>query len=156
MNRRKVAVSVIGSRYHTSKTDRLAYEVGRMVARTGAVLVCGGLRGVMQNAARGAQEGGGLTIGLLPGTDKKDANRYIDIAIPTSVGFARNALVASAGDILVALPASYGTHSEICYGLFFGRPVIDLGGWAIKGMLPAKNLAQAEKTLKKLVAQAAR
>ena len=94
---------------------------------------------------------GGLTIGLLPGRDKKDANPYIDIPIPTTIGYARNAIVACAADIIVALPGSYGTNSEICYGLVFGRPVIDLGKWNIKGMIKVKNFNEAEKLLKKMV-----
>ena len=154
--KRRVVVSVIGSRHHARKTAQLAYGVGRMVAQAGAVLVCGGLKGVMESAAKGAREAGGLTVGLLPGKDVSDANRYIDIALPTSVGFARNALVASAGDIIVALPGSYGTQTEICYGLFFGRPVIDLGQWDIKGMKKVANLKETEKLLKQMVAKVAR
>ena len=151
INKRKILISVVGSRKNGSKTDKLAYKVGKMVAETGAVLLCGGLAGVMHAAAQGAQEAGGLTIGLLPGCDKKAANPYIDIPITTSIGFARNAIVACAADIIVALPGSYGTNSEICYGLVYKRPVIDLGGWKIKGMIKVKNFKEAEKILKKLV-----
>ena len=150
---RKVLVSVVGSRKNGPKTDKLAYKVGQMVARSGAVLLCGGLAGVMQAASQGAHEAGGLTIGLLPGCDKKAANPYIQIPITTSIGFARNAIVACGADIIVALPGSYGTSSEICYGLVYKRPVIDLGGWKIKGMLKVKNLTEAEKLLRKLVQQ---
>lgn len=156
MLHRRVAVSVVGSRIHSPKTAQLAYQVGRIVAQTGAVLVCGGLKGVMESAAKGAREAGGLTVGLLPGRDVGSANPYIEIAIPTSVGFARNALVAAAGDIIVALPGKYGTQAEICYALFFDRPVIDLGSWNIKGMKKAANVEDAERLLKRLVARSAR
>ena len=150
-NKRKIVVSVIGSRKKGLKTDKLAYRVGKMVAESGAILVCGGLTGAMESAAKGAKEAGGLTIGLLPGKDKSDANPYIDVPIPTTIGFARNAIVACAGDIVMALPGSYGTNSEICYALVFKRPVIDLGRWKIKGMIKVKGLKHAEKILKKMV-----
>ena len=148
---KKITISVIGGHNKSPKTDRLAYNVGRIIGEMGAVLVCGGLTGVMEAAAKGAKEAGGLTIGLLPGKDKRDANPYIDIALPTSIGFARNAMVACSADIIVALPGSYGTSSEICYGLVYNRPVIDLGGWNTKGMIKVRNFQQAEKLLKKLM-----
>ena len=156
MSNQKVTISVIGGHNPTPKAEKLAYQVGRVVAETGAVLVCGGLTGVMTAASKGAKEAGGLTIGLLPGKDKRDANPYIDIALPTSIGFARNAMVACSADIIVALPGSYGTNSEICYGLVYGRPVIDLGGWKIKGMIKAKNFKQAEQIIKKLAKKISR
>lgn len=105
----------------------------------------------MQQAAKGAKEGGGITIGILPGREKADANPFIDIALPTSIGYARNAIVACAADIIIALPGSHGTLSEICYGMVFGRPVIDLGGWAMDGMIPVRGLQETEETLSKLV-----
>ena len=146
-NRQKITVSVIGGHKAAPKVKKLAYNVGAIIARAGAVLVCGGLDGVMASAAQGAQEAGGLTIGLLPGRKKSDANPYIDIAIPTSIGYARNAIVACSADVIVALPGSHGTSSEICYGLVFGRPVIDLGEWKIDGMIRAKGLKEFEKAL---------
>ena len=151
MRSQKITVSVIGRSKKNPQADKLAYQVGRLVAQMGAVLVCGGLAGIMEAAAKGAKEAGGLTIGLLPGRDKKDANPYIDIALPTSIGFARNAMVACSADIIIALPGSYGTSSEICYGLVFGRPVIDLGKWKIKGMIKPKNFQDFETILRKLI-----
>ena|SRR3989338_5248963 len=148
---KKVVISVIGSHDHSPDSDQIAYKVGKLVGQLGAVLVCGGLTGTMTAAAKGAKEAGGLTIGLLPGRDKKDANPYIDIALPTSIGYARNALVACSADIIVALPGSHGTNSEICYGICFDRPVIDLGGWNIKGMIKVKNFKAAETLLTKMV-----
>jgi len=143
----KITVSVIGSHDKNGKVDYISHEVGRIVAEMGCVLVCGGLSGVMEAASKGAREAGGLTIGLLPGKDKADANPYIDIALPTTIGYARNALVAGAADIIIALPGSHGTNSEICYGLVFGRPVIDLGGWNLPGMIPLKDVEDLREIL---------
>ncbi len=120
-----------------------------MIAELGCILVCGGLGGAMEAAAKGAKKAGGMTIGILPGKDKRDANSYIDIALPTSIGYARNTIVACSADIIVALPGSFGTNSEICYGLVYGRPVIDLGNWNIEGMIDVKNIAEAEEKIKK-------
>ncbi len=149
--KQKITISVIGGHQMTKKTEQLAHDVGKMVAQLGAVLVCGGLDGVMLAACRGAQEAGGVTIGILPGKNKKDANPFIDIALPTSIGLARNAIVACSADIIVALPGSYGTSSEISYGLIFDRPVIDLGGWNIPGMIPARNIEEAQRKIKELM-----
>ena len=88
-----MVISVIGGSKANNKVANLAQEIGREIARLGAILVCGGLGGVMQAAAKGAKEAGGITIGILPGTNKKDANPYIDIAIPTGLGLTRNTLV---------------------------------------------------------------
>ena len=156
MRSQKITISVIGRNKKNPKADKLAYNVGRLIAQMGAILVCGGLAGIMEAAAKGAREAGGLTIGLLPGKDKRDANPYIDIALPTTIGFARNAMVACSADIIVALPGSHGTNSEICYGLVYGRPVIDLGGWNIKGMIKVKGLGQFESLLKKLIKRISR
>ena len=151
MRKQKITVSVIGGHDTTEKNAKLAYSVGKMVAKVGAVLVCGGLSGVMQAASQGAKESGGLTIGLLPGKNKTDANPYIDIALPTTIGFARNAMVACSADIIIALPGSHGTLSEICYGLVYKKPIVDLGQWNIKGMIRVKNLNDAEKKIKSLM-----
>jgi uncharacterized protein (TIGR00725 family) len=105
----------------------------------------------MEAAAKGAKTAGGMTIGILPGKDKKEANSYIDIALPTSIGYARNTIVACSADIIVALPGSFGTNSEICYGLVYGRPVIDLGNWGHEGMIPARNVVDAQEKIKKLI-----
>ena len=148
ITKQKITISVIGGHKIIEKTEKLAYKIGQIIAKTGAVLVCGGLDGVMTAAAKGAKEAGGLTIGILPGRDKKDANPYIDIALPTSIGYARNAIVACSADIIVALPGSHGTRSEISYGLVFGRPVIDLGNWNIEGMIKVKNINALEQKIR--------
>ena len=151
MKKQKITISVIGGHDIDKKTKELAYKVGKIVAKAGAVLVCGGLSGVMESASRGAKEAGGLTIGLLPGKEKKDANPYIDIALPTTIGFARNAMVACCADIIITLPGSHGTLSEICYGLVYKKPIIDLGEWNVKGMISVKSLKDAEQKIKRLI-----
>ena len=147
----KITISVIGGHEMTKAIEELAFRVGEIVAKVGAVLVCGGLDGTMKAAAKGAKSAGGLTIGILPGKDKTDANPCIDIALPTSIGYARNAIVACSADIIVALPGSHGTRSEISYGFVFGRPIIDLGNWNIEGMIKAKDTEEAEKKIKDLI-----
>ena len=151
MRKQKITISVIGGHKIDKKTDILAYKVGEIVAKSGAVLVCGGLDGVMRAASKGAKEAGGLTIGLLPGKEKQDANPYIDIALPTTIGYARNAMVACSADIIIALPGSHGTLSEICYGLVYKRPVIDCGGWKRSGMIRVKNLKDIEARIKRII-----
>ncbi len=149
----KITISVIGGHDIDVKVEQLAHNIGKIVAKVGAILVCGGLEGVMEAAAKGCQRAGGTTIGLLPGTSKADANQYIEIALPTSIGYARNAMVACSADIIIALPGSHGTSCEISYGLVYKRPVIDLGGWNRKGMIKVKNLKQAEAKIKELIQQ---
>jgi uncharacterized protein (TIGR00725 family) len=150
MGKRYITISVIGGHDITKNDQKLAYEVGKIIAQCGAVLVCGGLGGAMAAVAKGARDFGGLTIGLLPGTDKKDANPYIDIPLPTSLGYARNVIIACSADMIIALPGSYGTNSEICYGLVYHRPVIDLGNWNIAGMRKVKDLEGLAAEIKKL------
>ena len=147
----RAIVAVIGGHDIEPKVEQLAHDIGKIVAKMGAILVCGGLEGVMEAAAKGCQQAGGTTIGLLPGISKSDANPYIDIALPTTIGFARNAMVACCADIIVALAGSHGTSCEISYGLVYKKPVIDLGGWDRKGMIKAKNLKEVEATIKKLI-----
>jgi len=143
--RQKITVSVIGAHEATAKTAKLAYAVGKIVAGSGCVLVCGGLDGLMKEACRGAKEAGGLTIGILPGKDKMDANEFVDIALPTTIGYSRNVIVAASADIVIALPGSFGTESEICYARVYGRPVINLGGWKISGLIKARNIVELKR-----------
>ena len=151
MRQQKITISVIGGHDINSNVEQIAHDIGKFIAKMDCVLVCGGLSGVMEHACKGAREEDGLTIGLLPGKDKNDANPFISIALPTSFGFARNAMVACSANIIVALPGSYGTESEICYGLVFGRPVVDLGNWKIPGMIKVKDLKDAKAKLKKMI-----
>ncbi len=147
----KITISVIGGHDINRKVEKIAHNIGKIIAKVGAILVCGGLDGTMKAASRGCKAAGGITIGLLPGKDKKEANPFIDIALPTSIGYARNAIVACSADIIIALPGSHGTRSEICYGCVYGRPIIDLGNWNMEGMIKVKNLKEAEQKIKRLV-----
>jgi uncharacterized protein (TIGR00725 family) len=104
------------------------------VAGRDAVLVCGGLGGVMEAACRGARRRGGTTVGILPGLDRTAANEYVDVAVATGLGEARNALVVRAADALIAVGGAYGTLSEIAFALKVGKRVIGLGTWEIEGI----------------------
>jgi uncharacterized protein (TIGR00725 family) len=109
--------------------------VGRGLAARGAVVVCGGLGGVMEAACRGAKEAGGQTVGILPCTDRAAANPFVDTAVPTGLGEARNALVVRAADALIAVGGGYGTLSEIALALKAGKRVVGLDSWDIDGVV---------------------
>lgn len=126
--RRRLQIAVAGGgRRCSARTLRLARAVGAAVARHDAVLVCGGLRGVMAAAAQGASEEGGTVVGIVPGYEHADANRDCDVVVATGLGHARNVLVAASGDALIALPGEHGTLSEIALARVLGRLVIVLG-----------------------------
>jgi uncharacterized protein (TIGR00725 family) len=120
-----------------------AEAVGRGLAARGAVVVCGGLGGAMEAACRGAKEAGGMTVGLLPGLDRRDANPYVDVAVTTGLGEARNALVVRAADALIAVGGGYGTLSELGLALRTGKRVVGLGTWEIDGIEPASSPEEA-------------
>lgn len=130
---RKTCISVIGSGVSDGTLSpeiiKIANDVGREIALRGAVLICGGLGGVMEEAAKGAKEEGGITIGIIPGDDPDCANPYIDIPIPTGLGFARNVLVAYSGDAVIAVSGRLGTLSEISFALIRNKPVVGLCTW---------------------------
>ena len=111
-----------------------AQEVGRLLAENGATLICGGLGGVMAAACQGAAGAGGLTIGLLPGTDRTSANQWVSVAIPTGLGELRNGLVVRAAEAVIAVGGGYGTLSEVALALKAGTTVIGLGTWDIDGV----------------------
>ena len=114
-----------------------AAEVGRLVAERGGVVVCGGRGGVMESACRGAKDAGGLTVGILPGDDRSQANPFVDVVLPTGLGESRNALVVAAADVVIAIGGGYGTLSEIALALKAGKRVIGLDTWDIEGIAPA-------------------
>lgn len=124
-------VAVIGSAMCDEEVAAQAEAVGREIARQGAVLVCGGRGGVMEAACRGAQAQGGMTVGILPGTDRSQANPYVAVPIVTGLGEARNAIVVRTADAVVAVSGGYGTLSEIGLALKMGRPVVGLGTWEL-------------------------
>jgi uncharacterized protein (TIGR00725 family) len=122
-------IGVIGAGQCKGEIYELAKKVGAGIAKAGAILVCGGLGGVMEGACRGAYEAGGQTVGILPGTDKAQANPYVTIPIVTDLGHARNILVVQSSDILFAISGGYGTLSEISIALKLGKRVIGLHTW---------------------------
>jgi uncharacterized protein (TIGR00725 family) len=136
-------VAVVGPGEPAADELATAEAVGRELGRRGAVLVCGGLGGAMEAACRGASEAGGATVGILPGNDRSAANRFVDFAIPTGLGEARNVLVVRCADALVAVGGAYGTLSEIAFGLKAGKPVVGIGSWEIEGMTAAATAEEA-------------
>jgi uncharacterized protein (TIGR00725 family) len=138
MTQRKV-LGVIGAGIADERTLDSAEAAGRLIAKRGAILVCGGLGGVMEAAARGAKAEGGTTIGILPQDKKDEANPYIDIPIATGFGEGRNVIIVRTADALIAVGGEYGTLSEIAYALKMGKPVVGLNTWDIKGIIKAEN-----------------
>ena len=145
-------IGVVGAAQCSSGTAEMARQVGKFIAERGATLICGGLGGVMRAAAKGAKEGGGLTIGILPGSSEKDANPYIDIPIPTGLGHARNVLVVQSSHAVIAVKGSYGTLSEIAIALKTHIPIVGLNSWNIDDrVLPADNPEHAVETAFSLI-----
>ncbi len=140
---RKKVVSVIGGHSCTNEVEQLAQELGKNLVKVVDILVCGGLGGIMKAVCQGFKAAGGLTIGIIPGYDKSDANTFVDIVIPTGLGLARNALVVKSADVVVALPGEMGTLSEIAYCLQFKIPVISLNSWDIKGVIKVNTVEEA-------------
>lgn len=124
-------VAVVGPWECDQATAALAEEVGRELAARGAVVVCGGMGGAMEAACRGAKAAGGTTVGLLPGMDRSSANPFVDVAIPTGLGEARNVLVVRAADVVLAVRGEFGTLSEIAFALRIGTPVVGLDTWEL-------------------------
>jgi len=143
-------VAVIGSAICDKDVAAQAREVGREIARHGAVLVCGGRGGVMAAACQGAKAEGGTTVGILPGAHRREANPYVDLPIVTGLGEARNAIVVRTADAVIAVSGGYGTLSEIGLALKMERPVIGLGTWelrqqgqSVQAVVPAATPARA-------------
>jgi uncharacterized protein (TIGR00725 family) len=122
-------IGVVGAGSCSNEIYQSAQIVGAGIAKMGATLVCGGLGGVMEGACRGAREGGGQTVGILPGQDRAQTNAYVDIPIVTDLGQARNVVVVRSSDLLIAISGGYGTLSEISIALKIGKPVIGLATW---------------------------
>ena len=148
----KKQIGVIGAGACGSEIKALAEMVGKEVAKRGGFLLCGGLGGVMEAAAYGAKQEGGTTIGILPGALRNEANPWIDIAVLSGMGHARNALIAQSSDALIAVNGEYGTLSEIALGLKMGKPVIVLESkWEIEGSHRAKSPEEAVELAFRLI-----
>lgn len=145
-------IGVIGSQQASQEAKNLAYVVGKLIALNNYALICGGLDGVMEAASKGAFENSGLTIGILPDKDKKNANPYIKIAIASGIGYARNFCIVQSADCLIAIEGSYGTLNEISAALNLKKCVIGLNcTWNIKGMLFANTPEEAIELAKKFI-----
>lgn len=138
--RRRMRIAVAGAGICGPELLELAEAVGRAVARADGILICGGLGGVMEGAARGAAEGGGLTVGILPGHDSRNANPYIQVPLPTGMGEGRNLLVARTADALIAIGGEWGTLSEVAMARKCAVPVVLLRPGLTAGLdLPVAN-----------------
>jgi uncharacterized protein (TIGR00725 family) len=124
-------VAVVGAGNASAEEEAVAEAVGRGLAEGGAILVCGGLGGVMEAACRGAKSAGGTTVGILPGDRREDANPHVDVALATGLGEMRNGLIVRAVDALVAVGGEFGTLSEIALALKARKPVVGIGGWEL-------------------------
>jgi uncharacterized protein (TIGR00725 family) len=139
---RQKIIAVIGGSEASQKHLKIAEGVGFLIAQRGAILVTGGLGGVMQAASKGAHEAQGLVVGILPTIDRKSANPYVDIPIATGMHEARNIIIARTCDCAIAIDGRYGTLSEIAYCLIFNRPVIGINTWSIKAPIIQAQTAQ--------------
>ena len=133
----KLIIGVIGAGKADAELTGMAEEVGRLIASRNALLLCGGLGGVMEAAARGAKAAGGTTIGILPQATKELANQYIDVPIATGFGEGRNVIIIRTADALIAIGGEYGTLSELAFALKMGKPVIGIDTWDIEGIIKA-------------------
>lgn len=126
-------IGVIGASNPPLDLIPVAERVGEEIASRGGILICGGMGGVMEAVCRGAKRRGGLTIGILPTTSREDANPFVDIPIPTGMGYARNIIIVLSSEALIAIGGAYGTLTEIAFALHFQRPIIGLSTWRIHG-----------------------
>ncbi len=150
MSRKKI-IAVIGGRNADKDLLLKAEEVGRLIAGQKAVLVCGGLGGVMEHACKGAKAAGGMTVGILPQDEKGHENQYVDVPIATGLGVGRNVIIARTADALIAVGGEYGTLSEIAFALQLGKPVVGINSWDIKGVVPVKNAVKAVNKVFELI-----
>ena len=146
-------IAVAGPGDASSQELWVAEEVGAGLAELGAVVVTGGLGGVMEAACRGARSRRGRTVGLLPGDDREAANGWVEIAVATGLGELRNGLVVRASDALVAIGGGHGTLSEVGFALKLGRPVIGLGTWAVHGVDEVTTPAEAVERVARVLAR---
>ncbi len=141
---RKFVISVIGAGSCDKDIYGLAEEVGRLIAQKGGTLITGGLGGVMEAASKGAKEAGGITVGILPGFSKEDANSFVTIPVATGLSHARNIIVARSADAVIAVSGEYGTLSEIAIALKLAKPVIGIKTWEnIEGVIKAGSAEEA-------------
>ncbi|UCD34278.1 MAG: TIGR00725 family protein [Nitrospiraceae bacterium] len=137
-------ISVIGAGSCDREIYGIAEEVGRLAAEKKAIIITGGLGGVMEAASKGASRAGGITVGILPGFDRREANPYVSVPVATGLSHARNVIVARSADAVIAVSGEYGTLSEIAIALKLGKPVIALHSWdTISGVIRADSPEEA-------------
>ena len=141
-----VYIAVVGGSPCSAQEYAQAYAVGKEIARVNAVLICGGGSGVMEAAAKGAAENGGISLGILPGEHIDQGNSYLTYAIATGLGEARNAIIARTADFMIAVGGEYGTLSEIALALKMGKPVIGLSSWSLIAPHPPGSSIVAAET----------
>lgn len=146
----KLIVSVIGGHKCTKEVEQIAHKLGKNLAKVGAIVVCGGLGGVMKAVCKGVKQAKGTTVGILPGENKNSVNPYVDIPIATGLGYARNTIVTGCADVVIALPGEYGTLSEIAFALNAKKTVIGIGIWSLPGIIKAKDADDAIRKLKEI------
>ena len=137
-------VAVCGQGAPDPQHERNAREVGRLLAEAGAVVLCGGRReGVMEAVSSGVREAGGTVIGILPGRDRAEASEHLTFALPTGLGEARNMVLATAADSVIAIGGGWGTLTEIAFARKLGRTVVGLGTFDLEGLVLADSAEQA-------------
>ncbi len=145
-------ISVIGDSSCDKEIYGIAEITGKLIAKKGHILFTGGLGGVMEGASKGAKEAGGLTVGILPGLSREEANRYIDVPVTTGLSHARNVIIARSADALIAISGGYGTLSEIAIALKLGKPVIGIKTWStIKDIINVNSPEEAMENVLKLM-----
>ncbi len=145
----KRLIAIVGGREASPELLEQATQVGRLIARSGFGLVCGGMGGIMETAAKGCKEEGGLTVAILMQDDPQYANPYMDVVIPTGLGIARNLLVVRSGEAVIAIDGKYGTLSEIAYALQINKPVIGIKTWDVSEAIIKVN--SAEEAIKEVL-----
>ena len=136
---KKNRIGIIGGSAPDAESRKNAEVLGELVGKSGYILVNGGMEGIMVASARGAKKANGVVIAILPGKTREEANPYTDIAIPTGLGYMRNALVVLNSDILVAINGSYGTLNEIAYARIYQKKILGLNTWDIPGVIPCSS-----------------
>ncbi|MFH1282310.1 MAG: TIGR00725 family protein [bacterium] len=148
-NNGKKIIGVIGGRSITDELRIIAESTGELIAQKGYMLICGGMGGVMEAACRGAKNNNGITIGILPGKNKTESNKFIDIPIVTAMSHARNAIIVRSSDALIAIGGQYGTLSEIALAKAIEKPVLGIKTWDIEGVIPFDTPLDAINYLEK-------
>jgi uncharacterized protein (TIGR00725 family) len=146
-------IGVIGGSVVNKKIYENARTVGNEIARRGDAVVCGGLSGVMEAACKGAKEAGGMTIGILPSPWAKDANKYVDVAIPTGIGDARNVVIINTAVGFIAVDGREGTLSEIAFALKRKKPVVGINTYDLPGIVKENDPVKAVKKLYELLGE---